>query len=187
MQGYVAVVTLASLMVMIPIRVALMRKKGIEAMRFAKMDKKDFLILPFALLFLYEVFANAFLLPKIGTTLYGNEILGWVGVVSCLLGLVGVVASLASFGKSFRIGIDETQPGPLTTTGLFACSRNPIYTSFAFILFGIVSIFGDWVLLVFLIAALWLFNRQVLLEEASLKKLYGEEYVHYCKKVRRYL
>jgi protein-S-isoprenylcysteine O-methyltransferase Ste14 len=31
------------------------------------------------------------------------------------------------------------------------------------------------------------FNRQILLEEQSLKGIYGEEYMEYCKKVRRFL
>ncbi len=34
---------------------------------------------------------------------------------------------------------------------------------------------------------LWLFNRQILLEKQSLKGIYGEEYMAYCKKVRRFL
>jgi protein-S-isoprenylcysteine O-methyltransferase Ste14 len=187
MQGYFAIATVVLLMGMIVSRVFLLRRMGIKASKFAEMDKKDFLILPFALFFFYLIFANALGLPKVGTILYSNGIVGWIGVVLCLLGLLFVLFSLVSFGKSFRIGIDEDQPGKLMTTGLFAFSRNPIYTSFGCILIGLCLIFIDWILLMFLVAGLWLFNRQVILEEASLKKMYGEEYLQYCKRVRRYL
>ncbi|HCF49202.1 MAG TPA: isoprenylcysteine carboxylmethyltransferase family protein, partial [Syntrophomonas sp.] len=68
----------------------------------------------------------------------------------------------------------EDQPGALITTGAFAVSRNPIYTAFGFILLGIFLIFPNWVVLLYLLAGLWLMNRQVLREEESLQKIYGE-------------
>ncbi len=95
--------------------------------------------------------------------------------------------SLVSFGQSFRVGIDTEHPDKLITSGVFAFSRNPIYTAFAFILIGQFLIFPNWLLLIYLAAGTWLFNRQVIREEDYLKKHYGEEYVEYCNRVRRYL
>jgi protein-S-isoprenylcysteine O-methyltransferase Ste14 len=187
MQGYFAIATLMLVIVMVLFRVFLMRKMRIKAMKFGEMDKKDFFIIPFASLFFYLILSSALNLPKLGAELFRNEIVSWFGVVLCILGLLLFLLSLVSFGKSFRVGIDEEKPGALITTGVFAISRNPIYTAFGFILFGIFLIFPNWILLLYLIAGLWLFNRQVLLEEDSLKKIYGEEYMEYCKKVRKYL
>lgn len=85
------------------------------------------------------------------------------------------------------MGIDEDRPGPLITTGAFALCRNPIYTVFGLVLLGKLLIYPNWILLVYLIGGYWLINRQVLLEEQSLMKIYGEEYKQYCNKVRRYL
>jgi protein-S-isoprenylcysteine O-methyltransferase Ste14 len=96
------------------------------------------------------------------------------------------LASLVSFGQSFRIGIDQDHPDKLITTGVFAYSRNPIYVAFAFILLGQFLIFSNWILLVYLAAAIWLFHRQVLREEGYLQKHYGTEYTKYCRRVRRY-
>jgi protein-S-isoprenylcysteine O-methyltransferase Ste14 len=73
------------------------------------------------------------------------------------------------------------------TTGVFTFSRNRIYTAFAFILLGEFLIFPNWILLLYLVAALWLFHRQVLREEEFLRGHYGEEYAEYCRRVRRYL
>ncbi|HHW31269.1 MAG TPA: isoprenylcysteine carboxylmethyltransferase family protein [Clostridiaceae bacterium] len=186
-QGYFAIATLITLIIMVLFRVLQLRKMGIKAMKFGHMDKKDFLIIPFVLLFFYIVFSSVFSIPQLGTALFSNEIVSWVGVVLCLLGLIFFLLTLISFSRSFRVGIDEEQPGPLITTGTLAISRNPIYTSFGFVLLGIFLIFSNWILLLYLIAGIWLFNRQVLREEDSLKKIYGEEYIEYCKKVRRYL
>ena len=172
---------------MVLFRLFLMHKMGIKAMKFGGIDKKDFMIPPFALLFFYLIFAGALDLPKLGIELFKNEIVGWIGVALCMLGLILFLLSLISFGKSFRVGIDEEKPGSLVTTGVYAISRNPIYTAFGLVLLGIFLIFPNWILLLFLVAGIWLFNRQVLREEDSLKKIYGEEYLEYCKKVRRYL
>jgi protein-S-isoprenylcysteine O-methyltransferase Ste14 len=59
--------------------------------------------------------------------------------------------------------------------------------AFAFILLGQFLIFSNWILLVYMGAGVWLFHRQVLLEEKYLKKHYGKEYLEYCSHVRRYL
>jgi protein-S-isoprenylcysteine O-methyltransferase Ste14 len=85
------------------------------------------------------------------------------------------------------VGIDEDHPGDLVTTGAFALSRNPIYTAFALVLTGISLVFPNWIILIYLVLAIWLFNRQVRREEASLQRIYGEKYRNYCKRVRRYI
>ncbi len=187
MQGYFAVGTILLLITLVISRAILMRKLGIKAMRFGEMDKTDFLIPPFALLFFYLIFASALNWPKFGAELFYNDMAAWIGVALCILGPAFFFLSLTSFGKSFRVGIDEDQPGALITTGAFAVSRNPIYTAFGFILLGIFLIFPNWVVLLYLLAGLWLMNRQVLREEESLQKIYGEQYLRYCQKVRRYL
>jgi|LFRM01.2.fsa_nt_gb protein-S-isoprenylcysteine O-methyltransferase Ste14 len=187
MQGYLAVLTLALLVILVVSRIILMGKLGIKAMRFGEMDKKDFLIPPFALIYFYLVFASALGWPKPGFQLFNSEIISWIGAGLCMLGLIIFLSGLISFGRSFRVGIDKDHPGPLVTTGTFAISRNPLYTAFGLILIGIFFIFPNWILLLFLVAGLWLLNRQVLREEESLKKIYGEEYLEYCKKVPRYL
>ena len=187
MQGYFAVATIILLMAFVLTRVSMMRKKGIKAMRFGEMDKKDFIIPPFVLFFLYLIVAGAFNLPRIGDIPYHNDIVSWAGVALCMLGLIFFLLSLISFGKSFRVGIDDKTPGKLVTTGVFSISRNPIYAAFGLVLLGINLIYLNWILILYLLAGFWVFNRQVLLEEASLKKIYGDEYLEYCKKVHRYL
>jgi protein-S-isoprenylcysteine O-methyltransferase Ste14 len=59
--------------------------------------------------------------------------------------------------------------------------------TFAFFLIGQFLIFPNWLLLFYLLAGLWLLNRQALREETFLKEYYGAEYAAYSARVRRYL
>ncbi|HEY3310570.1 MAG TPA: isoprenylcysteine carboxylmethyltransferase family protein [Anaerolineales bacterium] len=188
LPGYFAALTVLLMMGMVLTRVMLMRRNGIEAMHFGKMDRKDFLIPPFAFLYFYLIFAAAFNLPSLSRQKFFNSAAApWGGVLLCLAGLLLLSWSLVSFGKSFRVGIDAERPDKLITTGVFALSRNPIYVAFGAILLGQFLIFSNWILLVYLVLGFWLLNRQVLLEEDHLKQHYGQEYLDYCKRVRRYL
>ncbi len=157
-------------------------------MHFGNIDKKDFLIPPFALFYFYLVFAAAFGFPSVSTQeFFHSEAISWVGVLFCLVGLLLLLWSLVSFGRSFRVGIDVDRPDRLITTGIFAFSRNPIYVAFAISLIGQFLVFSNWILLLYIGMAAWLFHRQVLREEEYLKSHYGSEYAEYCKRVRRYL
>ncbi len=188
MPRYFAALTIVLMLGMVLTRVLMMRRRGIEAMNFGKIDKTDFLIPPFALFYFYLVFANTFNFPTVSRQeFFHSEVISWVGVFFCLAGLLLLLWSLVSFGQSFRVGIDTEHPDKLITSGIFAFSRNPIYVAFAFILLGQFLIFSNWILLVYMGAGIWLFHRQVLREEDYLKKHYGKEYLEYCNRVRRYL
>jgi protein-S-isoprenylcysteine O-methyltransferase Ste14 len=188
MQRYLATLTIVLLLGMVLTRVFLMRKTGRRAMHFGRIDKTDFLIPPFALFYFYTVFAAAFNLPIVSThEFFHSDVMAWVGVFLCAGGLVLLFLSLVSFGKSFRVGIDVDHPDKLVTTGVFAFSRNPIYVAFGFVLLGQFLVFPNWILLVYLVAGICLFHRQVLREEEFLRNQYGQEYAEYCDRVRRYL
>lgn len=165
-----------------------MKRMAINAMKFGEIDKKDFLIPPFALFYFYLVFASAFNFPTVSRQeFFRSGIASWAGVLLCLTGLLLLLLSLVSFGKSFRIGIDRDDPDELITTGIFAFSRNPIYVAFALVLLGEFFVFSNWILLIYVLAAMWLFHRQVSREEEYLRQHYGKPYLEYCERVRRYL
>ncbi len=187
MQKYFAAAALMLLILLVIGRVQLLKAKGIAAFKFGAMDKKDFIIPPFALFYIYIVLAGAFGWPEPGHALFDSAAAAWAGVCLCALGLVFFLLSLIAFGKSFRVGIDEDHPGALVTSGVFAVSRNPIYVSFILVFCGIFLILANWVLLLYFAAVTVLIHRQILREEASLKKIYGAAYADYCKKTRRYL
>ena len=187
MPKYLAALVMVLVVGMVVTRVLLMKRRGIKAMHFGNIDKKDFLIPPFAFFYIYIVFANAFHWRGSGSQhFFRCAIINWFGVALCFAGLSVLLCSLISFGRSFRVGIDIKHPDKLITTGVFAFSRNPIYVAFVSILTGQFLIFSHWIFLVYLAAGVCLIHRQVLREEDYLKKHYGQEFLEYCNRVRRY-
>lgn len=188
MQEYLAAATMVLLIGMVLARVLMLRSRGIAAMKFGQTHKTDFLIPPFALLYIYLIFAAAFGWPTPSRQVFfHSEIISWLGALLCVLALLLFLWGMISFGRSFRVGIDTDQPDQLITSGAFAVSRNPLYAAFALILVGQFLVFPNWILLLYLAAGTWLFHRQVLREEAYLKQHYGGQYLEYSKRVRRYI
>jgi protein-S-isoprenylcysteine O-methyltransferase Ste14 len=188
MQKYLAALTIVLLIGMVLTRSLLMTRQGIRAIHFGNLDRKDFLIPPFALFYFYMIYANTFNLPTISQQeFFHSEITSWVGVGFCLAGLLLFLWGLISFGRSFRVGIDTNTPDKLVQTGVFALSRNPIYVAFWMVLLGQFLVFPNWILLVYLGVGTWLLHRQVLREEAYLSRHYGREYTDYASRVRRYI
>jgi len=187
MQELLGPLTIIVLLAIVLVRVQLLRRRGITAMRFGELDKTDYLIPPFAFFYFYIVLANAFGWPTPLPTSHPSLLMFWLGALSCAIGLLVMLLALISFGRSFRVGIDTDHPGKLVTSGIFAITRNPIYVAFAFVLLGEFLLFPNWLLLLYLIAGIALFHRQVLREEAYLSTHYGAEYRAYCRRVRRYV
>jgi protein-S-isoprenylcysteine O-methyltransferase Ste14 len=187
-QRYFGALAIVLLLGMVWIRVLRMRRKGMKVVHFGRIDKKDLLIPPFAFFYFYLVFAAAFNFPTVSRQeFFHSGIVSWVGVFFCGAGLFLFGLSLVSFGKSFRVGIDQDHPDKLVTSGIFALSRNPIYVAFGFVLLGQFLVFSNSLLLVYMVAAVLLFHRQVLREEQYLRNYYGQQYLEYCDRVRRYL
>jgi protein-S-isoprenylcysteine O-methyltransferase Ste14 len=188
LPGYLGALTIVFLISIVSVRVWMLNQRSIVAMKFGTIDKTDFLIPPFAFLYFYLVFAGAFNWPTFaGEQLFRASSLQWIGVLLCASGLCLMVASLASFGSSFRVGIDTEHPSALVTSGILAFTRNPIYVAFGCILLGEFLIQPLWLLLLYLAAGIALFHRQVLREEAYLQQHYGAEFTVYRARVRRYL
>lgn len=185
---HVAALTLVLMLGLVLTRVVMLRRRGIEAFKFGKLDRRDFLIPPFALFYFFLIFSNAFdWFPVRSGQVFEPHVSAWIGALFCLAGLIVLAWSLISFGQSFRVGIDIQAPDKLITSGVFAYTRNPIYVAFASILLGQFLIFPHWLMLIYLVAGFWLFRRQILREEGFLKAHYGAEYVRYSQRVRRYL
>jgi protein-S-isoprenylcysteine O-methyltransferase Ste14 len=79
-------------------------------------------------------------------------------------------------------------PNKLIIRGAFRISRNPIYLSGVIVSLGIAVLLGSLITFLFPIALLLILDRVYIpFEEAKLYDTFGEEYVKYRKKVRRWL
>jgi protein-S-isoprenylcysteine O-methyltransferase Ste14 len=188
MPNYFGALTLVLMVGIVLTRILLLQRQGIQAMKFGQIDKTDFLIPPFALFYFYVVFAATFAWPSVTARYFFHSVLiSWIGVLFCFIGLSLLLWSIVSFRQSFRVGIDANHAGALVTDGIFGFSRNPIYLAFAVILIGEFLILPNWITLIYIVAATWLFHRQVLREEEYLRAHYGQTYLDYCNRVTRYL
>ena len=187
MHGYVAIIALKAIILGVILRALQLKKLGIKAIHFGEIDKKDFFIPPFVLLYFYLILANVFHWPTCDQVFVSNGVASWIGAGLCALAPVVFYWGLISFGKSFRVGLDEGSPGKLISGGAFSFTRNPLYLAFFAMLLGVFLIFPTWSFFAYLLVGVWRVDCQVNLEENSLRKVYGEEYNQYCEKVRRYL
>ena len=189
-QYYASVILFAMFILMVLIRAAMLRRRGIRAIVFAETDKSDFLLVPFVLAIIYAALANSFGWPlwqPLMAPLWQSIAPGWAGLALSVVAVAGMLFALISFGDSFRVGIDEERPDKLVTTGMFALSRNPIYVCFDSFFIGLFLVHRNLIILAAVIAFALVIHRQILREEKFLHAHYGAEYKDYVCKVRRYL
>ena len=113
------------------------------------------------------------------------EIFGYLLV---LLGVAIAIGVNSSF-KKVGTAIEPWKPTTaIVTTGIYGWSRNPIYTGFCLINIGIgVASNNFWIFVSFIPAALLLYHVAIAKEEAYLEQKFGDEYLAYKKKVRRWI
>jgi len=114
------------------------------------------------------------------------RLLQWVSLCLWALGFALLFIGRFGLGKSFRMGIAREKCG-LTVDGLYRYSRNPMYLGiYATILASTLNTLNPLVFLVALFVA-FVHHKIVLVEEEHLMKTYGQDFVDYCRRVRRYL
>lgn len=190
MQNIISICLFAFFIIMIFIRTMMLRFRGITAIVFGKTDKSDFLLVPLVLIIAYAALANTFNLPIwsfLVRPFWNSAVPGWAGLALCTAAVIGFALTLASFGNSFRVGIDESKADILVTNGMFAVSRNPIYVCFLMFFIGLFLIHRNAVIAIATVLFTLAIHRQILREEKFLSAHYGTAYDEYVKKVRRYL
>lgn len=113
------------------------------------------------------------------------EGLGWVFI---LAGALPNLQTIRKFKANKTTIIPDGAPSALMVDGLFAYSRNPIYVGMTMILLGTVflngAMIGLTVIPVFmaLVQTLW-----IRYEENALEEIFGQSYLDYKIRVRRWL
>ena len=105
MQGYIAALMIILLIALVLARAIILKRIGVKVFSFGKIDKKDFLIPPFAIFYFYLVFANAFGFPTINNQQFFNSsIISWFGVLLCFAGLTGFLSQSRFIWKKLQGG-----------------------------------------------------------------------------------
>lgn len=111
-----------------------------------------------------------------------------VGIAPIALGVVIAVVAARQFTKAKTNIVPLTISTTLVTNGVFTVTRNPMYVGMVAILIGTALLLNDlwpW----FVIALFWLVIRIgfVRREETLMEQTFGEQYVEYKARVRRWL
>jgi protein-S-isoprenylcysteine O-methyltransferase Ste14 len=73
------------------------------------------------------------------------------------------------------------------TSGVFRISRNPMYLGMTLILFGVSILVGSLTAFVSPVAFFFISEHQFIpLEEKSMENVFGESYLDYARRVRRW-
>lgn len=111
----------------------------------------------------------------------------WAGIAVAACGVACFIAGMSTMRDSWRAGIPSQKETELVTGGIYRISRNPAFLGFDLLYIGILTAYPNIWHAVAVVIALCLFHKQIKSEEAFLENAFGQEYVDYKKKVRRYI
>ena len=114
----------------------------------------------------------------------------WLAAALAACGIAVAVLGVAAFRQA-NTTVDPRAPeqsARVVRTGIYKLSRNPMYVGFFLVLLA-WSISLQQLLAVPLLAAFvaYLTRYQIIPEERFLKDKFGNEYIDYCRQVRRWL
>lgn len=171
------------------------RKTGINPLTFKKADNahdyngKVFTFITILELIIVGIYAfknewYEYLLPF---WYLENPILKKIGWSLLVVSLIVVWFSQSKMTTSWRIGIDEENKTKLVTNGVFSISRNPIFLGIMIANIGLFLVIPNAFTLLIISLSTVSVNTQIRLEEEFLKREFGNEYIEYTKKVRRWI
>lgn len=103
----------------------------------------------------------------------------YIGLIIYCLGLILYAVSIINYAKPNTNGIN--------LNGLYRVSRNPMYVAYFISFLGCVILTRSWILLALLIIFQLSVHWIILSEERWCVREFGEEYIKYMGKVRRYI
>ena len=112
----------------------------------------------------------------------------YAGAVLIAAGLLMSITAAGSFRKVGTPVIPFERSTVLVTTGMFRYTRNPMYLGLMLILVGVWIVFGSLSPGLPILAFLWIIQRNFILgEERFLEEIFGQQYLSYKGRVRRWI
>ena len=132
--------------------------------------------------------AISLLTPRYGWVAGSPGIWNLLGLIPVLVGTIGLIWGVAVHSAQSPQGIEwELDRSYLLRRGLYAFSRNPMYFSELVLLLGWVLFYGSIAVLIAFAVWFTFFNFYIVpLEERVLEAHFGEAYLEYKNKVRRW-
>lgn len=112
----------------------------------------------------------------------------YLGVFLIVLGGVLNIWSDALFKRKKTTVKPYENPGVLETSGPFRISRHPMYLGMAMILLGLAMLLGSLIMFLFpIVFAILMELIFIPFEEKNLERIFGEKYLEYKKRTRRWI
>jgi len=114
--------------------------------------------------------------------------LNFLGLTFVIIAIAILTVTALSFRKA-HTAIEPWKPtSKLLYSGCYAYSRNPIYLSFCLCLFGLgIAANNLWLLFSCIPCAIAIYYIAIAKEEAYLEQKFGEDYLQFKRRVRRWL
>ena len=104
------------------------------------------------------------------------------------LGVIPVFSALITFFKSKNTLVTILPAKSLQKKGIYSISRNPMYLGLLFVYSGIALIKGNWWTFVLIPLLIFVINQLVIKKEENyLERAFGQEFLDYKSKVRRWI
>ncbi len=118
----------------------------------------------------------------------GASGLKYIGILLVICGIAVVSLAIIYF-RHAKTNIEPWKPTTqIISTGIYGYSRNPIYLALCLIHIGIAVFLNSlWILVSFIVTAILLYHFAINKEERYLEAKFGEDYIQYKNKVRRWL
>lgn len=169
-------------------KMMIQRKKGIQTDQIAKGRKKGKLFWVEATMkaatYTVVIVEVVSLLFRIN---WAPVWLRYLGAAIAGLGAACFAVSVCTMKDSWRAGIPDKDKTEIVTKGIYSVSRNPAFLGFDLTYIGFLFMFFNPVLIVFTAFAVVMLHMQILQEEPFLEKTFGQDYIEYKSRVRRYL
>jgi protein-S-isoprenylcysteine O-methyltransferase Ste14 len=163
----------------------LFRHKKIDMDGKAPINRTLFYISKYSILVLW----GAMVLQSWGVSISIVEVppfIQWISMIFWVFGFMLLLLGRFGLGNSFRLGTPK-EGTSLIVGGLYRFSRNPMYLGvYATVLASALYTLNPVVILLaaFVVA---IHHKIVLSEEEYMQKVFGQEYLDYCHRVRRYI
>ena len=110
------------------------------------------------------------------------------GVIFLIIAIFFLVKSLGQVFQSKNSLITIKPATSLQTTGIYNVTRNPMYVGLAIVYLGISCFIGNWWNIILFFLLLLIIQEYIIKhEEKYLERRFGQEYLDYKLKVRRWL
>ena len=108
------------------------------------------------------------------------------GIALAATGVTFFLLSVTIMRNNWRAGFDRKQNTALVTDGIYKTSRNPAFVGFNLLYIGCSLAVPNVFIIAISLIAIAAFHVQILGEEKFLAEKFGQDYIDYRNKVRRY-